>query len=509
MTRRSSRRRQPRKAGALNQLPWRNVVNPFPPIEILSSDHVEAIHNASLTLLENVGMHVLHNGARGLLAAAGADVDQSTEMVRFDRGLVKERVETIPKRFRLRARNPERNLVIGGNHIVFSAVGGPAYLNDLDKGRRPGTYAEQCDYLRLIQSLNIVHQEGGGGFEALDLPAESRHLDLYLAQYRYTDKNHLPWALGTERSEDAIEMACIVFGVDREALAKSPALLAIINTNSPLTLDVPMAEGIMTMSGAGQPAVITPFTLSGAMSPVTIPGALVQQNAEALAGLTLTQVVRPGAPAMYGGFTSNVDMRTGAPAFGTPEYAQAAQASGQLARHYGIPFRSSNTTAANVVDAQAAYESAMSLWGAVMGHANVVKHAAGWLEGGLTASLEKVIIDAEMLQMMAEYLKPLVVNTETLALEAIEEVGPGGHFFGVGHTIERFESAFYAPLVSDWRNYESWSEGGGLTATQRANAIWKQLLQEYEEPSVDVAVLEALTDYVTRRKQTIEKGRGA
>lgn len=236
------------------------------------------------------------------------------------------------------------------------------------------------------------------------------------------------------------------------------------------------------------------------MSPVTIAGALVQQHAEAMAGLALTQVVRPGAPAMYGGFTSNVDMRSGSPAFGTPEYAKAAQASGQLARRIGIPFRSSNVTAANEVDAQAAYESAMSLWGALMGGAHLVEHAAGWMHGGLTASFEKLILDAEMLGMMAAYLDPIPVDEATLALDAIREVGPAGHFFGAAHTLDRYETAFHAPLLSNWDSHGTWLEKGGVTARERANAIWKQLLAEAEAPPLDQGTAEALDDYVARRK---------
>lgn len=254
------------------------------------------------------------------------------------------------------------------------------------------------------------------------------------------------------------------------------------------------------MARRGQAMILTPFTLAGAMAPITIAGALTQQNAEALAGITLSQLVRPGAPVVYGGFTSNVDMKSGAPAFGTPEYTQAAMASGQLARRYGFPFRSSNTTASNAPDAQAAYESQMSLWGALMGGCNLLLHGAGWLEGGLTASLEKFIIDIEMLQMMAAFFRPLPVDDASLALDAMREVGPGGHYFGAAHTLERYENAFYSPLLSDWRNFETWQESGSLDATQRANGIWKATLAASEAPPMDPAVREELEAFVTRRK---------
>jgi trimethylamine--corrinoid protein Co-methyltransferase len=295
-------------------------------------------------------------------------------------------------------------------------------------------------------------------------------------------------------------MAAIAMGTTAEGLKQTPVLMGIINTNSPLQLDIPMAEGLIALAAHGQVLVITPFTLAGAMSPVTLAGALVQQHAEAMAGIILTQIVRPGVPVMYGGFTSNVDMRSGAPAFGTPEYAKAAQASGQLARHIGVPFRSSNVTAANEVDAQAAYESQMSLWGALMGGAHLVEHAAGWLHGGLTASFEKLILDAEMLQMMAAYFDPIEVTEATLAVEAIREVGPAGHFFGAAHTMSRYETAFYTPLVSNWNNHETWRENGSVMARERANVIWKQMLRDAEQPALDPGIAEALAAYVARRK---------
>jgi len=246
---------------------------------------------------------------------------------------------------------------------------------------------------------------------------------------------------------------------------------------------------------------VTPFTLAGAMAPVTLAGALAQQNAEALAVIAFTQMIRPGAPVIYGGFTSNVDMKSGAPAFGTPEYSKAALAGGQLARRYSLPYRSSNANASNAVDAQAAYESEMSIWAAVMGHANMILHGAGWLEGGLCASFEKMIIDAEILQMMAEFLQPIEVNDDTLGLDAIAEAGPGGHFFGTAHTLERYETAFYEPIVSDWRNFETWEEHGALDATQRANGIWKQMLKDYEQPPLDPARDEELKAFMARRKE--------
>jgi len=501
MTRRGHR--QKRIANQIRQLPWREVSNNYTPVEILSSDQIEIIIETALDVLSSQGMRFLEPSSRDTLRKAGADVDDSTQMVRLDPALVREKLALAPADFGLRARNPEHNLMIGGNRIAFTSVGGPAFCSDLERGRRPGNYEEMCDYLRIVQSLNIVHQEGGGAFEAMDLPARTRHLDLYLAQHRLLDKNCQAYALGRERTVDAIEMACIALGAGREELAQHPALLAIINTNSPMQLDIPMTEAVTELAGAGQVCCITPFTLAGSMSPATLAGTLMQQTAEVLAVATFAQIVRPGAPILYGSFASNVDMRSGAPALGTPEYTKCAQASGQIARRLGLPFRSSNTTVSNCVDAQAAFESQMSLWGSVMGHANLVNHAAGWLEGGLTASFEKLIVDAEMLQMIAEYLRPIDVNDDELAVEAIAEVGPGGHHFGTSHTLARYESAFYSPILSNRQNYESWQEAGSEDIAVRANTIWKQLLNEYEQPHLDPAIEEELVAYADKRRPTL------
>jgi trimethylamine--corrinoid protein Co-methyltransferase len=267
-----------------------------------------------------------------------------------------------------------------------------------------------------------------------------------------------------------------------------------------------MTEGLIEMASHGQAVVITPFTLMGAMAPVSLAAALAQQNAEALFGVVLAQLVRPGTPVMYGAFTSNVDMRSGAPAFGTPENAKANVASGQLARRYRLPYRTSNASASNAADAQGVYETEMSLWGAVLGHGNLVYHAAGWQEGGLTASFEKLVLDVEMLQLMTEFLKPIVVDEDELGFDAIRRVPSGGHFFGEPHTLERYEHAFYQPLVSNWQNYENWQLGGGKDATQRATDLWKQALREYEEPAMDPATREALDAYAAERRAAIGSG---
>jgi len=498
--RRRGRSRSRDAGGGLAQLPWRELSNPFPPLEVLSADQLEGVHEASLTVLEEIGMDFLHPEALEILRAAGAEVASGSERVRFDRGLVMEAVGKAPSRFVLHARNPAHDVSLGGNRLAFTLVASAPNVSDLEGGRRVGNFKDYCDLVRLGQALNIVHLFGGYPVEPIDLPPATRHLDCLKAFATLGDKAFHGYSLGRARILDAIEMTKIARGLDDGRLEREPSLFTVVNTSSPLRLDGPMIEGVIEMARRNQVVVITPFTLSGAMSPATIAGALVQQNAEALAGIALVQLVRPGAPAIYGGFTSNVDMKSGAPAFGTPEYTRAAFAGGQLARRYGLPYRSSNANASNAVDAQAAYESEMSIWGAVMGHANMVMHGAGWMEGGLTASFEKVLLDAEMLQAMAEVLTPLEVTEESLGLDAIREVGPGGHFFGAAHTLARYETAFYAPLLSDWRNFESWREAGARDTTQRAHALYRSILAGFEPPACDPAMVEALDAYVARRK---------
>jgi trimethylamine--corrinoid protein Co-methyltransferase len=298
---------------------------------------------------------------------------------------------------------------------------------------------------------------------------------------------------------DAIEIIRIGRGIDEATLLKEPSITTVVNANSPLVYDKALLEGAIEMAERNQPVIYTPFTLAGAMAPITVAGALVQQNAEALAGLAFHQCVKSGAPAIYGSFTSNVDMKSGSPAFGTPEYAQATIASGQLARKYKVPLRASNANTSNAPDEQSVYESQMSLWACLLGHVNLIKHGHGWIEGGLCASYEKIILDAEMIQMMQAFLEPAKVDEDTLGVSAIAEVGPASHFFGATQTIERYETAFYTPLLSDWRNFETWRDDGSLDTTQRANKIWKQLLVEYQEPKLEASVEEELSFFVDKR----------
>ncbi len=493
-----------RRDAALTQSPFRAIRNPYKPFEIASADQIETLHLASLKVLKDIGMKVTDHRAQDLLKKAGADVNRSTHLVRFEETVIEQALCGIPSEFTVHARNPEKTLTIGGDSLVFATVCGPPFVSDLDRGRRDGTYEDACNFVKLVHSLNIFHHEGGAGVEPLDLPVASRHLDMMYAQITLTDKGWEPtWLNSAKRARDCIEMAKIAMQCSDDELAARPAFCTGINTNSPLLLDGAMSDGLIEMVLAGQPCNITPFTLAGAMSPASITGSLVQQNAEVLAGFVLAQSARKGSPVYYGHFTSNVDMRTGSPAFGTPEYAKSVIIAAQLARRYKVPIRSSNTTASPAVDAQAAYEAEMSCWPCVLAHVNHMLHAGGWLEGGLVCSFEKLILDAEILQMLAATLEPVDFSEDELGLSAMAEAGPGGHFFGTRHTLERYETAFYSPLLSDWRNFETWRDAGSHTATERANTIWKRLLADYQQPPLDPAIDEELKAYMARRKREI------
>ncbi|MDE2305488.1 MAG: trimethylamine methyltransferase family protein [Gammaproteobacteria bacterium] len=490
----------------LAQLPWSEVRNAYPPMRLLSDDQVEAIHLSSLRILEELGIELMSAEARARLRAAGADVDEASGLVRLDRGLVEQALATAPGEFTLTPRNRAHRVRIGGDALVFGLVAGPPNIHDLERGRRAGNYRDYCDFVRLAQYFNVIHVLGNQVCAPVELPANSRHLDTYRANLLYSDRAFHCSAIGAGRALDGVRMMAIARGIGLDEIGREPGVMTIISVNSPRRFDEAMADGLVAMASHGQPVVITPFTLMGAMAPVTLAAALAQQNAEALFGVVLAQTVRPGTPVMYGAFTSNVDLRSGAPAFGTPENAKANVACGQLARRYRLPYRTSNASASNAADAQGAYETQMSLWGAVLGGGNLIYHAAGWQEGGLTASFEKFVLDVEMLQMMVEFLKPLRVDAAELGFEAIARVPTGGHFFGDPHTIERYEQAFYRPLVSDWQNYESWAAAGSLDATRRGTAVWKRALAEYEAPPLDPSVREALDAYVAERRARIGDG---
>ena len=472
----------------------------FAPVELVSRDELESIHRAALTVLQEIGIDILHDEAKAILREAGADVDPGSNRVRFDPALVELQIGLAPKSFTLHARNPERNVVIGDEYVAFCSVASTPNAFDRDGGRRPGNYRDYKNFLRLGQTFDSIHVWGGYPVEPVDIHASIRHLDALFDMLTLSDKPIHAYSLGRERIRDGIEMARLARGIDAETLEREPSLFTIINSSSPLRLDAPMLEGVIQMARRNQIVVLTPFTLAGAMAPVTLAGALAQQHAEALAGLAVAQLARPGSPFVYGGFTSNVDMKSGAPAFGTPEYMKTAIVGGQLARRLGLPYRSSNANAANSLDAQAAYESVFSLWGAIMGGVNFLMHGAGWMEGGLQASFEKMALDADLLAMVAEFLRPLRVDPEELGLDAMREVGPGGHFFGAAHTQSRYRNAFFAPMISDWRNYETWREAGAPTAYDTAERIYKERLRNYSPPPIEADRREALETFVARRK---------
>ena len=496
MVRRGRKRRDAAGPAPRRSLPSRNTL---PPLELASAEDLDRTHAASLRILAETGINFLLPEAVAILVAAGARSDDGVR-VRFPPELVMESLETVPSQFTLHARDPQASVVIGGDSMVFGMVGSPPNVSDLDRGRIMGNFADLRDLLRLAQQLDAADVNTGYTVEPVDLDVRTRHLDAVSAMYTLTTKPGFCYALGRDRVQDAVEIARIVRGIDHETLLREPSIHTVVNSNTPLVYDAPLLEGAIEMAQCGQPVIYTPFTLAGAMSPVTVAGTLALQNAEALAGLTLSQCVNPGVPAVYGSFASNVDMRTGSPAFGTPEYVKATIISGQLARRYGVPLRASNANASNAPDVQSAYESQMSLWACLLGRVNYVNHGLGWLEGGLCTSYEKIVIDAEMIQMMRSLLEPVSFDHASLAVEAIAEVGPGSHFFASPHTMERYETAFYGPLLSDWRNFETWYEDGAVDATTRANRIWKQLVSQYEEPHLDDAIRAELTDFVERRR---------
>lgn len=504
--RRAMRERRGKAAG-IQQLPWiKSLRNPFPALQPLSADQVEAIHEASLDVLENDGIEVNGDQALTLYENAGAQVDRSSEIVKMDRGLVMELMASAPAEFTLTPRNPDRAITIGGDHVNFGLVSGPPNVHDCLNGRRVGNFDDYVKLAKFAQFFNCIRFLGNQAVAPTDLPANTRHMDSSRANVVYTDKafNHL--LIGAGRAKDSCEIVARGKGLRVEDLADQPACIGNINVNSPRKLDEHMATGLIQMAELGQAVICTPFTLMGAMTPVTMGAALVQQNAEALLAMSLTQIVRPGSPVVYGGFTSNVDMKSGAPAFGTPENAKANLAGGQLARRYNVPYRTSACNASNAVDAQSTYETMMAMFGGVMGYGNLVYHAAGWLEGGLVASFEKIIVDVEMIQHMIGLMQPIDTTPAELGLDAIAGVAPGGHFFGTDHTMARYETAFYNPILSDWTNSEAWAAAGAQDATTRATALWQQVLAEYEAPALDPAHLDSIDAFIAQRKEEIGAG---
>ena len=488
-------------AAVIQQSPWRLPVNTDRPTEPLDGDGVAAIHDGAMRILEEIGIEFLNDEAVAILKEAGCTVDGAN--VRMGRDFVMEMVAKAPSEFTITPRNPAHQVTFGGRHIIFGSVASPPNYWDLEIGRkRPGTREDCANLLRLNQYMNCIHVTGGYPVEPVDLHPSVRHLDVTFDKLTLTDKAVHAYSLGKERVEDVMEMVRIAAGLSHEEFEATPRMYTNINSTSPLKHDHPMLDGYMRCTRRGQATIVTPFTLAGAMAPVTMAGAVAQSLAEGLSAIALAQWINPGAPAAFGTFTSNVDMKSGAPAFGTPEYMRATQMTGQMARFYGLPLRASGVCASNVPDGQAMWETANSLWSAVQSGVNMVFHAAGWLEGGLIASPEKHLMDCELLQHIQRYFEPALVATtpEDIAIDAIAEVGGEGHFFGLQHTQDRYTTAFYQPFLSDWRNFEAWEAAGGVWTAERAHGVYKEILGSFEPPLLDAAIREELTAFVERRK---------
>ena len=500
---RRSRNKTPETTSkGIPQLDRAQRVNRFPAIEPLNEEQVQKIHDASMDILEQQGIEVVGEMALEVFRKAGAEVSKDG-VVKMDRDLVMQGIASAPPEFTITPRNPDNAIVCGGNHINFGLVSGPPNVHDYIRGRRAGNVEDYKKIISLGQYFNTIDFVGTQGVATTDLPPNSRHLDTTFYNITLADKPFFTIGIGAGRVKDSVQMAAIAKGLSMEEIKSHPTVMTNINVNSPRKLDDSMAYGAMQLALLGQAVVVTPFTLMGAMTPATMAGALAQQNAEALLGISLLQFTKPGAPVAYGGFTSNVDMRSGSPAFGTPENALANLAGGQFARRYRLPYRSSACNASNAVDCQATWETQMALWGAVMGHANFIYHSAGWLEGGLVASFEKIIVDCEMLQHMSHLLQPIKVTDEEIGLDAMDEVGPGGHFFGCDHTMQRYKNAFYEPFLSDWQNNENWQEAGAKDATTRATETWQRVLEEFAPPAIDPAVVEELEAFIAKRKEQL------
>lgn len=478
---------------------YRSLRNVLTPQQVFSTDQIEAIHDTSLRVLEELGIKVLLPEARQIFRSTGCIVDDDSMMVRIGRDVVDVALASAPRSIPARAGARERDLVFEHGSLAFVAGCGCPNVTDLDRGRRTGSLADFEEIIRLVQAFDVLHMHGPH-VEPQDVDLRFRHYATARAQLTLSDKLPFVFARGTPQVEDSFEMMRLARGLSEDDFRSSVHCYTIINTNSPRQLDIPMAQGIIDFAKAGQVTVITPFCLAGAMAPITVAGALTLQHAEALAGIVLAQACRSGAPVIYGSFSSNVDMKSGAPAFGTPEHAKATLGAGQLARHLGLPWRAGGGSAANISDVQAANESQFALWGAVLAGATVLVHAAGWLEGGLSLSYEKLITDVEVLQMMAELFTVTPGDADAIAFQAIEEVQPGGHFFAAQHTMARYRTAFYEPFAADWSNFGNWTQAGSKDATRRANGIWRGVLDEFQPPAHAAELGPLLDEFIERRK---------
>ena len=494
-------RRRARREGAetsARQPDYHTLRHPFPQIPVFTEDRVAAIHDTALKTLEDLGMTILSAEARDLFRRAGALVDDDAQTVHIGRDIVQAAIATAPRSFTMKAGAPEKDLLLELGAFSIQAGGGCPNATDLVQGRRPGALKDFDALTRLAQHFDAL-QMIGPSVEPQDMAPPVRHYATMRSVLRLTNKVPFLFSRGTAQVEDGFEMIRMARGIDRAAFEAEPHVYTIINTNSPRQIDVPMAQGLMDFARAGQMAVVTPFCLMGAMAPITVAGALTLSHAEALAGITLNQLANPGAPVCYGAFASNVDMKSGAPAFGTPEQVKANLGSGQLARLVGLPWRCAAGCAANINDAQAANETQMSAWSAMLAGCTIMLHGAGWIEGGLTLSFEKLITDMEVMQIFAELCAPTPVDDAAIAYEALMEVAPGGHFFAADHTMERYQTAFYQPLVADWSNFGTWTERGAQDASTRATGIWRKIVDAPEATFVPADRLEQIDAFIARR----------
>lgn len=471
--------------------------NRMPRYEVLSQDAMATLDKGWRRLMTEIGIEFMDDRALDLFRKAGQRVEDRT--VFLDPDFVLEQVAKAPREFDVQARNPENSIHIGGDSMAFGAVYGPPFVRE-GEVRRDATMNDFRQFTQLAQSSSVLDSAGGVICEPNDTPLDSRHLDMTYALQTLTDKVYMGNVVSGVNAADTLAMTSILFG-SREAIEETPATISLINCNSPLRWDDRMLEAQFEYSAAGQPVVLTPFILMGAMSPVTIPAALVQQIVEALSGIALSQLIRPGTPVIFGSFLSNIDMQSGSPTFGTPESGIGLLCTGQIARHFGLPFRTGGgLTSSQVADAQAGYEALMTLLPTFLAGANWVMHSAGWLEGGLVAGYEKFIVDTELVQMLQHEFTPMEIDEASMAFDAHEEVGHGGHFLGAMHTMERFRTCFYRPTLSSSDNYERWMRGGGKDANTRAGEIYRKQLEDYEAPPLDDAIRQELEEYVVRRR---------
>jgi trimethylamine--corrinoid protein Co-methyltransferase len=466
-------------------------------MEVFSADQAAAMHETSLRTLEELGMKVLLPEAIEIYRKAGARVVD--DMVYIGRDLVEAALATAPKSINARAGIREKDLTFELGRMIFQPGAGAPHATDLVRGRRPGSGSDFLEYTKLNQHFEVLHMLSPS-VEPQDVPTNTRHYFTTEAQMTLSNKFPFVFARGTPQSMDCFEMMRDFRGVTDEVFAADPHCYTIINTNSPRTLDIPMAQGLIDFARNGQMSIVTPFTLMGAMAPITVAGAITLSHAEALAAITLTQLTKPGAPVCYGTFTSNVDMKSGAPAFGTPAHFQASLAAGQMARLTGLPWRSAAGSASNINDVQAANENQMGLWGCLMAGSTVIIHAAGWLEGGLSVSFEKIVSDVEVLNMIAELCAGKQAGPEEIGFDnALSHVDPSGHFFAAPQTMERYNSEFYEPIVHDYANFGTWTDRGAQDATNRATAVWQKIVAEDAKVEVDGAKLEGLQSFIAKR----------